>query len=174
MRGGLLALILLAALAQTAWCNLSVVGGLAREKAADPSESYEGTIELRNDSTSPCEVRIYQTDYSFLATGETFYLESGSSSRSNALWLSVITQLLITTWRTGPAISSPILTAAEAELSRQFVIVTFSHARAAPSKSRLFSEMQSSPVTIVQLEIRTSLQPLGLIPSLLTPSIRLL
>lgn len=89
MRGGLFALILLAASAQTAWCNLSVVGGLAREKAAGPSESYEGTIELRNDSTSPCEVRIYQTDYSFLATGETFYLESGSSSRSNALWLSV-------------------------------------------------------------------------------------
>ncbi len=89
MRSGLFTLVLLLALVQVSWGNLSAVGGLSREKIAQPGESYEGTIELRNDSESPCEVRIYQTDYSFLATGETFYLEPGTSTRSNARWLSV-------------------------------------------------------------------------------------
>ncbi len=89
MRSGLFALIVLLASAQVSWADLSVVGGLSREKTARPGDSYEGTIELRNDSGFACDVRVYQTDYSFLATGETFYLESGSSSRSNAPWISV-------------------------------------------------------------------------------------
>ena len=92
MRRGLFALTLLLVLAPASWGNLSVVGGLSREKTAGPGESYVGTIELRNDSGSACDVRVYQTDYSFQATGETFYLEPGTSTRSNARWMAVSPQ----------------------------------------------------------------------------------
>jgi hypothetical protein len=94
MKSGLFALILLLASAQVSWGNLSVVGGLSREKTARPGEYYEGAIELKNDGESACDVRIYQTDYSFVATGQTFYPESGVSIRSNARWIDVSPQWL--------------------------------------------------------------------------------
>jgi hypothetical protein len=69
--------------------GVAVLGGLSQEKTANPGDVYENTIHLKNDSETSCEVRIYQTDYAFLANGETSYDDPGTSPRSNADWLSI-------------------------------------------------------------------------------------
>jgi hypothetical protein len=104
MKRLVLTLVLLAALAGVARCGLTVAGGLSREHTARPGDKYEGTIQLKNEGETPYEVMVYQTDYAFLATGETFYGEPRSIPRSNAGWISFNPQ-----WLSIPAMSTASL-----------------------------------------------------------------
>jgi P pilus assembly chaperone PapD len=67
--------------------QVSVVSSTLEERAATPGEQYTGTIRVRNTSSAPQLARVYQTDYRFLADGQTFYDQAGSSARSNAGWV---------------------------------------------------------------------------------------
>jgi hypothetical protein len=66
-----------------------VVGELTQDKSLLPGEKIEGSIQLENDGTTPCQVRVYQTDYWFSADGSNLYGQPGSTTRSNAGWFSV-------------------------------------------------------------------------------------
>jgi hypothetical protein len=68
--------------------QIAVVSGLSEEHAASPGETYEGIIDVRNETAEPQEVRVYQTDYLFYADGTNLYNEPGSHPRSNAGWIS--------------------------------------------------------------------------------------
>ena len=70
-----------------ATASVVVLGDLIREYQLTPGETHEATIELENRDASPRTVRIYQTDYRYLANGETFFPAPGSMERSNAEWL---------------------------------------------------------------------------------------
>ena len=59
------------------------------------------------------------------------------------------------------------------DASRQLVTITSSQSRAGPQASVEINTMQSSPVSMAQLEMPTSLQPSRSIPSAQTPSRRL-
>ena len=68
--------------------GVSVTGGLTHEKVVEISETYQGTILLKNNSDEPQEVKIYQTDYLFFSDGTNIYSEPGKEVRSNADWIS--------------------------------------------------------------------------------------
>jgi hypothetical protein len=72
----------------TARSQVAVMGELSHDRLAKQGETYEGVITLRNDSDEPGEAKIYQTDYLFAHDGTNNYGAPGSTSRSNALWIS--------------------------------------------------------------------------------------
>jgi len=67
---------------------VSIIGGLTHQQSAAPGQNYKGSIVLRNTSTEPQEVKIYQTDYRFCFDGSNHYGPPGVQERSNADWIS--------------------------------------------------------------------------------------
>ena len=67
--------------------QVSVIGELSQEKEAQPGETYEGVIIVKNDTNEPQEAKVYQTDYLFYYNGTNNYAEPGSTPRSNARWV---------------------------------------------------------------------------------------
>ena len=67
--------------------QIAVIGSTVEERDAAPGQRYEGTIVVRNLTTSPQPVRIYQTDYRFFADGTSHFDSAGSQPRSNARWV---------------------------------------------------------------------------------------
>lgn len=84
----LLAALLLAP-AGGAAAQIAILNSTVQEASAAPGESHTGTIIVRNTTSEPQELKVYQTDYAFNADGATFYPEPGSTPRSNAAWISV-------------------------------------------------------------------------------------
>lgn len=70
-----------------AHAQIAVIGSTVEEHDAAPGQRYEGTIVVRNLTTTPQPVRIYQTDYRFFADGTSHFDSAGSQSRSNAKWV---------------------------------------------------------------------------------------
>lgn len=68
--------------------GISIEGGLTHEKVASAGETYQGVIVIRNQTDSPQEVKVYQTDYWFNHEGQVSYGEPGKAARSNAPWIS--------------------------------------------------------------------------------------
>lgn len=83
-----LALLLVLMAYTPAKAGIAVVGPLTYENTAQPGETYQGSILVRNDANEPAEAKIYQTDYLFNADGTSEYGEPGKNARSNATWLS--------------------------------------------------------------------------------------
>ncbi len=52
-----------------------------------PGEKYTGTIVISNPGAQAQTARIYQTDYRFAADGTSHFDEPGSTTRSNANWI---------------------------------------------------------------------------------------
>lgn len=75
-------------LAVPAAAQVVVVGSTVQEKQLSMGGQEAGTIRLRNTSEVPQEVRVYQADYSFGASGENHFPEPGTHPRSNAEWIS--------------------------------------------------------------------------------------
>ncbi|MBN2735874.1 MAG: hypothetical protein JXR70_02760 [Spirochaetales bacterium] len=67
--------------------NIVVVGALTHEDKADPGDSYTGVITIQNPEKSDQEVKVYQSDYFFLSSGEVFYNDPATGERSNAGWI---------------------------------------------------------------------------------------
>lgn len=67
--------------------QLSVIGELSQDRDARPGETYEGIIVVKNDTDEPQEAKVYQTDYLFYFNGTNDYGEPGTTSRSNARWV---------------------------------------------------------------------------------------
>lgn len=84
-----LAALLLGALVRpvSATAQISVVGSTVEENAAVPGQRYEGTIMIRNLTTTSQPVRVYQSDYRFFADGTSHFDDAGSTPRSNAKWV---------------------------------------------------------------------------------------
>jgi hypothetical protein len=67
--------------------QIAVVGSTVEEHTAAPGQSYEGTILIRNLTTTPQSVRIYKSDYLFYADGTSHFDDAGTTPRSNANWI---------------------------------------------------------------------------------------
>ena len=67
--------------------QIAVVGSTVEEHTAAPGQSYEGTILIRNLTTEPQSVRVYQTDYHFFADGTSHFDAAATTPRSNAAWI---------------------------------------------------------------------------------------
>ncbi|HET7463950.1 MAG TPA: hypothetical protein VFJ82_22025 [Longimicrobium sp.] len=77
----------LAAVAAPAAAQITVLGSGVEERAAQPGETYSGTLRLRNEGRQAEEARVYLADYSFAADGRTVYAAAGSLPRSSARWI---------------------------------------------------------------------------------------
>jgi len=73
---------------------IAILNGLTHEFKVTPGQVYEGVIILKNTEEKPEKARIYQTDYSFNAQGQKFFLPPGSNLRSNAGWISFYPALI--------------------------------------------------------------------------------
>jgi hypothetical protein len=71
------------------------VGNNVEEHTASPGDTYAGTIQVRNLTSEPQPVRIYQTDYMFFADGTSHFDPVGSTPRSNAKWITPSTSSII-------------------------------------------------------------------------------
>jgi hypothetical protein len=69
--------------------QVSVVSNSVEEHVGMMGQEYGGAIRLRNTSAEPQEVKLYSSDYSFAANGETAYGAAGSTPRSNASWITI-------------------------------------------------------------------------------------
>jgi hypothetical protein len=67
--------------------NIVVLGDLTHEYLMKYGETHEAVIELENRDMVTRHVRIYQTDYKYPTTGESFFPAPGSMERSNAVWI---------------------------------------------------------------------------------------
>jgi hypothetical protein len=85
----LAAIVLAAGVSTTARGQISVLSSTVEEHTGAPGESYTGRIAISNTSADSQAVRIYQTDYRFLANGTSSFDQAGSTPRSNAHWISL-------------------------------------------------------------------------------------
>jgi len=82
--------ILALALAVTvAEAGISVQGGLARDLSLEPGATHWDVVVVANTGDEPALIRIYLTDYVFLADGSNYYDEPGTRERSCMSWVSV-------------------------------------------------------------------------------------
>ncbi|MHC4637921.1 MAG: hypothetical protein ACYTBV_10525, partial [Planctomycetota bacterium] len=81
------ALVLCVLVPSVAEGGVSVMGGLTHQKDVQPGSTYSGQIILKNSSSQPQEVKIYQTDYTFCYDGSNKYGKPGEMDRSNANWI---------------------------------------------------------------------------------------
>jgi hypothetical protein len=70
-----------------AGAQIAVVGNSVDEHEAGPGQRYVGSITVRNLTSEPQPVRIYQTDYRFSADGTSNFDSAGTVVRSNAAWI---------------------------------------------------------------------------------------
>lgn len=75
--------------------QIAVLSSTVEEHEALKGESYTGRIVIANPTNTPQPVRIYQTDYTFDATGVTIYGDPGTTSRSNASWVTPQSQRVV-------------------------------------------------------------------------------
>lgn len=80
-------LLLLVPLLGVSFAQLALSSDLVQVQTLAPGESYEGTLAVQNPSNQPATLRVYQTDYLYLADGTAEYGEPGNSARSNAPWV---------------------------------------------------------------------------------------
>jgi len=85
------ALVALSFFGSAAMAQIAVLGNTVEERAATPGETYAGAIVVKNLTTTPQPVRIYQTDYSFFSDGTSHFDAPGSLKRSNAAWITPAT-----------------------------------------------------------------------------------
>ncbi|MBA2689131.1 MAG: hypothetical protein H0U64_13685 [Gemmatimonadaceae bacterium] len=70
-----------------AGAQIAVLGSTVEERNSAPGETYSGIIVVKNLTSVPQPVRIYQTDYTFFADGTSHFDAPGSIPRSNAAWI---------------------------------------------------------------------------------------
>lgn len=70
-----------------AGAQIAVVGNAVDEHEAGPGQRYVSSITVRNLTSEPQPVRIYQTDYRFSADGTSNFDSAGTVIRSNAAWV---------------------------------------------------------------------------------------
>lgn len=73
--------------ADTCVAGINVLGPLAHERVATIGGSYDGSILIENTGKTPCQVRIYQTDYLYYADGRSIYGVLGENPTSNGNWI---------------------------------------------------------------------------------------
>lgn len=70
-----------------AFAGVGPLGATTHVRAAQPGETYRGTIVVRNTDAEPAEVKVYRRDYAFTADGRNEFGAPGGLPRSNAGWL---------------------------------------------------------------------------------------
>ncbi len=75
--------------------SIVVVNGLSHLYEVVPGETYRGVIEIQNTKDTDQAVKLYQRDYHFVYTGESYYEEPGTIERSNAKWIDVSPSYLV-------------------------------------------------------------------------------
>lgn len=94
-RFGAILVAVLITLSPTRLISQIAVGNSVEERTASSGDTYSGTIQVRNLTSDPQPVRIYQTDYMFFADGTSHFDRVGSTRRSNAKWITPATSSIV-------------------------------------------------------------------------------
>jgi len=83
-------------ISMTTTAEIVIEGKLIREHSTQTGETYREYIQIKNNSSYPTHVKIYQTDYIFSHQGWSRYPEpAGYLERSNANWITFSPSLTI-------------------------------------------------------------------------------
>ena len=86
----------LATVPVAAQAQLSVLSNTVEERIAAAGDRYSGTIIITNAGADAQAARIYQTDYQFAANGTSEFRDAGTTTRSNAAWITPqMTQVVV-------------------------------------------------------------------------------
>ncbi|MHB9124349.1 MAG: hypothetical protein ACYC4F_00180 [Armatimonadota bacterium] len=92
MKSFYMLLVLIQLAAGISFAGVSVEDTLSKEAVLKPGDRFEGRILLYNSSAKPERVKVYQTDYFFLADGSNYYDKPGTVAKSNGPWVTVSPQ----------------------------------------------------------------------------------
>lgn len=81
--------LLLAPLLGVSFAQLRLSSDLVEVQTLEAGESYQRSVSVQNMGNQPATLRVYQTDYRYLADGTTEYGKAGRLERSNAAWLTL-------------------------------------------------------------------------------------
>ncbi|MEG2101352.1 MAG: hypothetical protein RRY99_07575 [Flavobacterium sp.] len=76
------------------FASIVITNGLTHNYRLKEGTLQKGIITIENTSNAPQNVRLYQQDYSYNATGTSFYEDYGKNKRSNLKWIKLNTDLL--------------------------------------------------------------------------------
>jgi len=69
------------------YAEIGVVGDLIHTHNAQPGETYETRIAVKNFGDLETGIKVFQRDFSYNADGNQFFDEKGAQNRSNATWI---------------------------------------------------------------------------------------
>ncbi|MFC2166710.1 hypothetical protein ACFLQZ_01945 [Acidobacteriota bacterium] len=69
------------------YAEIGVVGDLTHTQSAQPGETYETRIAVKNFGDHETEIKVFQRDFSYNSDGKQFFYEKGAQKRSNASWI---------------------------------------------------------------------------------------
>ncbi len=94
-RRAAIAAVLLSAGSTLASAQIAVLGSTLEEHVAAPGETYRGALVVRNVTGETQRARIYQSDYLYYADGTSRFDSAGTTSRSNAHWITLGARTLV-------------------------------------------------------------------------------
>jgi len=115
--------------------SISLPGGLSRISSLEPGGKTEGKILVRNESSEPQTVKVYQTDYLFFADGRNLYGKPGTDRRSNALWITFSPQRLVVPPQEIGVINYLVQAPKDSKLSGTFWSILMRHASKKPLRA---------------------------------------
>lgn len=74
--------------------SIVITNGLTHNYSVKEGTLQKGVINIENTSDVSQTVKLYQQDYSYNATGASFYQDYGKNDRSNLKWITLNTNLL--------------------------------------------------------------------------------
>ena len=69
------------------YAEIRVIGDLTHTQIAQPGETYETRIVIKNFGDQETGIKVYQRDFSYNSDGNQFFYERGAQKRSNATWI---------------------------------------------------------------------------------------
>ena len=70
--------------------KIGIISEMIHTKEAQPGETYETTIVIKNFGEREVRIRVYPQDYSYNSEGDQFFHPAGSMERSNAGWITSV------------------------------------------------------------------------------------
>ncbi|MCJ7579640.1 MAG: hypothetical protein MUP98_03790 [Candidatus Aminicenantes bacterium] len=69
------------------YAEIRVIGDLTHTQNAQPGETYETRIVIKNFGDQETGIKVYQRDFSYNSEASQFFYEIGTQKRSNAGWI---------------------------------------------------------------------------------------
>lgn len=147
---------------RAARAQVALLGSGMDERTVQPGDSYTGSIVVRNLTSAPQSVRLYQTDYTFAADGSSHFDPPGALGRSNARWVSLSTQQLVVPARSDASVAYTVTVPATDTLRGTFWSMIMVEGASVPAMAAAGQRRVGiGVVTRYAVQIATNMQETG-------------